>query len=567
MFSIDLPPTLRTAEDPAGERLSLVVIQAETVFTAPLPEGGELTVGRADECGLRIDDAQISRVHARLLVEGFELSLEDLDSANGTRLSGRRLAPGERAKLGSGDVIELGATMLVLQRTTIPQPRPGTTSHAHFEVRLEAEILRNTRGRRSPFALVRLSVRGSAGQPALEGAVTRALGRSDLVASYGPGELELLLPDSARSRAEHVAEEVQRALTERGFRSVAGIACFPEDGLTADRLLAAANGELLGPSVLAFEPSPSIVIEDAAMRELMRVLDRVAAGRISVLLLGETGVGKEIVADILHRSSPRRDGPFVRLNCAALSETLVESELFGHEKGAFTGAAEARAGLLEAAQGGTLFLDEIGELPLGTQAKLLRVLEVREVRRLGGSVPITVDVRFVSATNRDLEKEIERGTFRQDLFYRLNGVSLQIPPLRERRSEIVPLARTFARRAAAELGLAAPSIAADAEERLQRYHWPGNIRELRNVIERAVLLSEGRTIELIHLPLDKLAADWSAGDPQSKESVEQERCLRITAALEQCGGNQTRAAQLLGVSRQTLGKWMIRYELTRPRKG
>jgi two-component system, NtrC family, response regulator AtoC len=562
---MDLPPTMRTEEDPASRRLSVVVIQPDSVVTHPLPESGALTVGRADDCTIRLDDPQISRVHARLWVEGGKIEVEDLESANGTRVRGRRLDAGERTEVHGGEVIEVGATMLVLQNTSHRDARRRLASHAYFEVRLEEECARNARTRRSPFAVVRVTVLGSIDQVRLEHALTRPLGRNDFVACYAPGEYELLLPDSAGERVEHVGAEIRTALAEFGCSARIGAAGFPEDGLTPDALMSAANAELLGPSVAP--PDSAIVIEDESMRDLYRVIDRVAAGRISVLLLGETGVGKEIVAEAVHRRSTRKDAPFVRLNCAALSETLVESELFGHEKGAFTGADRARAGLLEAAHGGTLFLDEIGELSLNTQAKLLRVLEVREVRRVGGSDSIAVDVRFVSATNRDLEKEIERGGFRQDLFYRLAGVSLSIPPLRDRKHEIVPLARSFAARAAADLGVASPRISEDAEARLSGYAWPGNIRELRNVVERAVLLSEGRTIEPIHLPLDKLSTAWSATGSDGVDAAEPERRRRIVEALDECAGNQTRAAQKLGVSRQTLSKWLSRYDIARPRKG
>ncbi len=560
---MELSPTVRTEEEAKAERLAILIIEPDSVRTHALPEQGELTIGRAEECTIRVDDPQISRVHARLLVGRGRIEVEDLDSINGTKLRGRRLAAKQPAVVSGGEAIELGATMIVLQRTSVREPRKRLASHAYFEARLEEELLRSARGRRAPFGVLRIAVRGSIGQQVLEASLTRPLGRSDLVASYAPGEFELLLPDSVRGRVEHVGEEISKSLSSAGCSVRWGIACHPDDGLTTDALIAAANVELKGPSVASED---STVIEDDAMRELYRVIDRVASGRISVLLLGETGVGKEIVAEALHRRSPRRHAPFVKLNCAALSETLVESELFGHEKGAFTGADRARAGLLEAAQGGTLFLDEIGELPASTQAKLLRVLEVREVRRVGGSESIPVDVRFVSATNRELEKEIERGAFRQDLFYRLNGVALRIPPLRERPNEIIPLAQCFVRRAAADLGLAPPQISADARGRLERYAWPGNLRELRNVMERAVLLAEGGSLESMHLPLDKLTAGWSTLVSQS-DDVEPERRRVIIDALERCGGNQTRAAQQLGVSRQTFGKWMIRYEITRPRKG
>ena len=243
------------------------------------------------------------------------------------------------------------------------------------------------------------------------------------------------------------------------------------------------------------------VIKVPAMRALYEQAALAARGIISVLLLGETGVGKEVLARAIHDRSPRAKGPFLGLNCAALSESLLESELFGHEKGAFTGALQSRPGLFEAAEGGTVFLDEIGELPPAVQVKLLRVIEERQVLRVGGRTPRAIDVRFLSATNRDLEAEAARGAFRQDLYFRLDGITLRIPPLRQRVAEIADLARLFLDRAAAQLDLTRPlGLSDEALAVLERHDWPGNVRELRNVIERAAVLCGGNTIVPLHFP-------------------------------------------------------------------
>jgi two-component system, NtrC family, response regulator AtoC len=326
-----------------------------------------------------------------------------------------------------------------------------------------------------------------------------------------------------------------------------------------------------------------LVVGDRAMAALLDQVERLARGTISVLILGETGVGKERMAEEIHRRSARA-GSFVALNCAALNESLLESELFGHEKGAFTGAQFAKEGLIETAQAGTLFLDEVGELPLSMQVKLLRVLEERKVMRVGGRAPRPVDIRVVSATNRDLEQEVEQGRFRADLFYRLNGGTLLVPALRERTGDIEPLAQRFVQGAARALARGSvPRISADVLAALFCYPFPGNIRELRNVLERAVLLCDGDTLLLSHLPskfgsrADPRASTTVHGtqsasqgevDPRSRllreiEAMDRER---VVDALARCAGNQTQAAALLGISRRTLVARLGQYELPRPRR-
>ena len=312
-----------------------------------------------------------------------------------------------------------------------------------------------------------------------------------------------------------------------------------------------------------------------AMGRVRSLIEKVAETDATVLVRGESGTGKELVARELHeRSSHRRRGAFVAVNCAALPSELIESELFGHEKGAFTGAAARRRGKFEQADGGTLFLDEIGDMSANVQAKLLRALEERRIERLGGSDSIPVDVRIVSATHRPLEQEIERGGFRADLFYRLQVVTVEIPPLRERREDIPVLAETFARQAAERYGLPPRSLAASALRRLVEYHWPGNVRELRNAVERAMILAGGDEVGARDLPEEV----GGGGKPPSKEAAaaaapapaaepgalavpftsdfredrrEFERRY-IARCLEETGGNVTRAASILGMHRQSL---------------
>jgi transcriptional regulator with PAS, ATPase and Fis domain len=317
-------------------------------------------------------------------------------------------------------------------------------------------------------------------------------------------------------------------------------------------------------------PTSGMIVASPAMKRVLELLNRIALAPISVLLVGETGVGKDVFARAIHAASPRRSGPYTAINCAALAEHLIESELFGHEKGAFTGAAAAKPGLIEASTNGTAFLDEIGELPLAQQGKLLRVLEAGEVQRVGALKPRPVDVRFVAATNRDLAADSERGTFRRDLYFRLNGMTLAIPPLRERREDIEPLARYFGERAAAALKREPPKLTPGALQVLATYRFPGNVRELRNVIERAVALSPDGVITVDHLILEAASGSmhasvptFAAGPALADPKREAER-QRILEALAQCAGNQTRAAEVLGISRRTLVTRLAEYGIVRP---
>ncbi|WP_437677733.1 sigma 54-interacting transcriptional regulator [Sorangium sp. So ce131] len=471
---------------PAQSVLELAVFAGGRVSRHPLPAEGRVSLGRSNENDVQIDDSSVSRRHA-ILHLGPRITIEDLGSANGTRLRRERsagpttkllelqLEPGKTMELSVGDAVNLGSTLIVVL------PREGGAS--------------------------------------------------------------------------------------------------------------AAPGQGQG------EP----IVRDPAMQRLYALADRVAGAPITVLLLGETGAGKEVLAEHIHRRSPRAQGPFLRLNCAALSESLLESELFGHEKGAFTSAGQAKPGLLETAEKGTVLLDEVGELPPGIQVKLLRVLEDRKVMRVGGLSPRPIDVRFLSATNRDLAAEVKRGAFREDLFFRLNGIALTIPPLRARVSEIAPLARAMADRTASALGRPAPAFAPETLAALEAHRWPGNIRELRNVIERAVVLSGGDTLLPEHLLLDAAAAAalpvealpaaspspveprpselsaeaappagapppaGGAGGLRSELDAIERR--RIVDALERCAGNQTQAAALLGMPRRTFVARLNAYGIPRPRKG
>jgi DNA-binding NtrC family response regulator len=304
-----------------------------------------------------------------------------------------------------------------------------------------------------------------------------------------------------------------------------------------------------------------LVGESPAMERLRREIALVAeSDATTTLILGESGTGKELVAEAIHFQSARRDGPLLKVNCAAIPGNLLESELFGHEKGAFTGAAATRKGLFELAHRGTLFLDEIGEMEAALQAKLLRVLEDRTLTRVGGSRPITVDVRVVAATNRDLPERIRNGQFREDLYYRLNVFPLPIPPLRERPEDILPLAELFIREFLARAPGKSCRLAADAEKALLAYPWPGNVRELRNLMERTVLLHPGGEIGAKDLALQALEASSAGTEGRIPSLAEMERDY-ILRVYRQSDGNKTQTADLLGINRLTLRRKLKEYDV------
>jgi transcriptional regulator with GAF, ATPase, and Fis domain len=506
-----------------GGTLSLIVSSAAGVVNVPLDLAKEYVIGRAPGTGITVDDPSVSRQHAVLRTTDF--TLEDLGSTNGSRVSGNALTPNSRVRVAVGVVIELGAATLLLQR----------------------------------------------------------------------------LPSSALSA------------------------------------LLATQGDPVRPRPAASDDDP--VVYAPNMVRVYQTLATIAPSNMTVVVLGESGVGKEILVQELHRRSLRADKPFLRLNCASFAESVLEGELFGYERGAFTSALQARPGLFESADGGTVFLDEIGEMPLGMQAKLLRVLENGEVLRIGGRQTKKVNVRFVAATHRDLRFLIAGGAFRQDLYFRLNGFTVVVPPLRERKEDILPLAERFLALSAGKLQRKPPTLGVAARHILLRYNWPGNVRELRTFIERVLAFARGGEIteddlvtaapELLHsstptgrspdatgrvppvfleeprtgssavtvppppgdsgrLSLDsremrdaieqvglpRVPAELAVTGtfPQaarghlSTEIRELER-QRIVEALESCGGNQSRAAKMLGMPRRSLLRRIEEFGLVRPRKG
>src|SRR5262245_13452063 len=311
-------------------------------------------------------------------------------------------------------------------------------------------------------------------------------------------------------------------------------------------------------------PFGHVVATHPSMVALLRLVEQVAPSRASVLILGETGTGKELIAEMIHRASPRAKAPLVRLNCAALSESLLESELFGHEKGSFTGAVGRREGRFEQANGGTIFLDEVSEIPLATQVKLLRALQERTFERVGGNETLKVDVRIIAASNRDLKQRIAEGLFREDLYYRLNVVTIEIPPLRERKTDIAELATFFLRRYAEENGKRLEGLSDDALRALEAYTWPGNVRELENAIERAVVLCKGARIETKHLPASMDAEPGQAAPQIPGSTIYDLERYAILRTLEACKGSTSKAATILGISPRKIQYKLHEYTSSEP---
>jgi len=588
--------------DPNGQ-FELLIIINNLVSSFPLPSSGEITIGRSRNADVQIVDPSVSREHARITVsDSFVIS--DLGSANGTAIKGKPISVGEDVELLLGEVVEVGTALLMIQRRPVSTREWRIWAHGYFQDRLENECARGSRTA-GTFGLLRARCGKKASTEAVQRVLASALRTDDVVGLYGPGEYEVLAIERTAEEIESVADTLRGALNEAGVVAKIGIARFPVDGTTAHTLEAFAGSQIRDEDNYTDESESRIVVVSPAMKKIYEFVARIAASDIAILVLGETGVGKEVVAESIHNRSPRKEKPFLRLNCAALSESLLESELFGHEKGAFTGAVQTKRGLLETANGGTIFLDEIGDLPAQVQVKLLRVLEERQVWRVGSVSPRKIDVRFIAATHRDLEKSIVAGNFRQDLYFRLNGVSLYIPPLRQRKEEIEALAREFIRRTQRGRGRGSktPILTKDVISLLLQYPWPGNIRELQNAIERAVLLGENGQILPEHLPIEKMSATLSTpignsydkddsnppkpfmpnaaetiNPPAGKQPVDMSLAemlkqqvqamerQHIIDALNRCGGNQTRAAKELGISRRTLISRLEAYGLPRPLK-
>jgi two-component system, NtrC family, response regulator AtoC len=563
-----------TGRSASFDSVSLVFIGPELVQSAALHEGGSLLVGRMPPADVLLADPTISRQHARISLQQGVLLIEDAGSRNGVLVNG---AASARAVVADSDRVRIGAIDVLAWRAPHPTGRDiRELSALRFVARLSEEL---ERARYSQRPVWLCAVRWPTRTPAPEQLVRahEALRSIDRFCVHAPHiTLSLLLEcDAAAARA--TAEAVRK---RAGSSALTALVAAPPRAANADALVAAAI-DLVQRDVAAdgivmdqaeiHVPLEAPIVLGAQTRRLFELAARTGHADLPVLVLGETGAGKEVLARAFHEHSRRAEAPFCEVSCAAIAPSLVESILFGHERGAFTGADKRAAGLLEQAHGGTLFLDEIGELSHGAQSALLRALEVKRVRRVGAAQEIAVDVRVIAATNRNLRELVAAGGFRADLLYRLEALTVRVPPLRERGDEIEPLAQLFLRNAARKWAAPARSLSEPARHALVTYAWPGNVRELRNAIERAVAVCASEIIELSDLP-EHLAQAYeqtrngSVPAPEGTalslpEAVRKFESARIAAALAKAGGNRSQAARLLGLPRRTLGSKLRDYGL------
>ncbi|HTR56019.1 MAG TPA: sigma 54-interacting transcriptional regulator [Kofleriaceae bacterium] len=522
------------------------MISNGTSRSIELPGSGQLVVGRGPEAELQVDDDSVSRRHAMFATRDGELTVADLDSHNGTRVNAEPIAGMHR--LAEGDVVQIGDVILVVHGQ-LRRPHHELLDRARLQARLEHELDRAAAFDREL------------------GVVAIACERApvaDIIGDLG-GCFGIVTPELDREAVAALAGEYVAA---GGSGARAGYAICPEDGADATALVVAARdacshaaaGTVVaaGDRVTRLElGGQSTIVADPAMARLFELVRQVARTELAVLVRGETGAGKEHVARALHAFSPRAGRPLVTLNCAAVQDTLVESELFGYDKGAFTGASAAKPGLLETAHGGTILLDEVGELSPAMQAKLLRALDAKRITRVGSVVEREIDIRVIAATNRDLERETAAGRFRRDLYYRLGGATIALPPLRDRPRELAVLARLFLDELERRAGTRAPRISTGALRALTRHHWPGNIRELRNAIELAAATAgDDGVIATWHVPGDgtpgpALAAAGSSRFRPIADEVRDLERRRMREAIAAANGVLKHAAQLIHMPLRT----------------
>jgi diguanylate cyclase (GGDEF)-like protein len=578
----------------------LIIKSSDKTNVVYVTEGKEMVIGRNQDAAIHLDDEQISRQHASILFTQGKVKIVDLNSTNGTIVNGQVI---KEKILGDGDEILVGNSALqFFIPMSIGDRIAGISvkTHNYFEMRLSEELDRTARFERC-LSLMMIGIDSDVEKVILDKLVSQlvlivkdVIRTMDIMASYSRNEIELLLAETNKEESHILAEKILKETdknTELKNVSI-GISTFPDDSLSKELLFDKARRALKkarqkekvrisdvreeNVKTISFAET-EIIINSQKSSQVFEMVHKIANSNISVLIQGETGVGKEVVAQAIHYNSPRKDKPLVSVNCVALTETLLESELFGHERGAFTGADKRKIGLFESANGGTIFLDEIGEMPLRTQSKLLRVLQARKIMRVGSSQEIDVDIRIIAATNKNLEDLVNKGAFREDLFYRLNAITINVPPLRERKEEITLLVQSFIKTFSKENGKNVMNVAPDALELLINYNWPGNVRELRNCIERAVVITEGDTIykdqlaaKVFKNPMGKPTLDKdmlnNMEEPETalgdmKEIIANYEKKIILAALNKVNWNQSLAAQALKIPRRTLVSKIKKYNI------
>ncbi len=561
-----------------GGQISLLLFHGRGAQIVTLTEGQRTLIGRASPADVVIPDRSLSRRHAALEVIDGQVWVEDAGSTNGVYLDGKRV---ERGLVEPWMDLVIGPVSASIQRLGPTEARRfGFFDHDHFQLELDAEAVRARRfGRELTLILIHGEGLGGGRVGRWFHRIQEQLRPFDRVALYSPDTVEILLPEMNREQAEGAARTILDFVGE----ATAAVAVLPEHATSSQELLDVGLRALRRATrarPLQIPPLASAarrarpkgddeggpVVHDPAMVQVLDTAQRLASSVIPVLLQGETGSGKEVVAQAIHEGGKRGDAPLICVNCGAIPGQLVESTLFGHEKGAFTGASQRSKGVFESADGGTVLLDEVGELPAPAQAALLRVLESKRFQRVGSTREIEVDVRLVAATHRDLQEMADDGEFRQDLLYRLNAMTLRIPPLRERPGDVEPLAFHFLAQANRDNDRRIRDIGPTALDLLREYSWPGNVRELRNAIERAVVIASLDVIGPGDLP-ETIQSQMPAIRPDSPSTAElrepsgpidlRDELARVEAdmirrALREADGNRTRAAAALGLPVRTL---------------
>ena len=503
---------------------------------------GTLLIGRTKEADLQLGDRSVSRRHARLIIEKGALYIADLESHNGVRINGEPIIA--KRVLATGDVVSIGEVLFIVQQAP-RTPRPAVLLDGEMlERRLLEEVARSLEHERQ-LGVIAVSLGNvQGGRVGMAPTLAGAMRLGEVAGRQEDGTLIIILPDRGGATLTRDADRLRAVLMPLAPSLRMGISRLPQDGCEASALTAAARTAMAEAAPGSYSEAArlstelrlgerTVFVSDPVMVRIYELLRRLAPSDLAVLISGETGAGKENAAFAIHAWSPRAGEPFVAINCATIPESLAESTLFGHEKGAFTGAQAAQQGLLEAAHGGTLFLDEIGELPAAMQAKLLRALETQRILRVGARTERTIDIRVVAATHRNLEEEVKAGRFREDLYFRLAAAMVMLPPLRDRPRELFLLGQRFLGAACAAKNRESLTLAPSTLALLQRYGWPGNVRELKNTMEYLAATVEGEeVVQIWHLP-ERIVQAVEAAEEHGAAKEDGDAALRRTQPMVQ----------------------------------